>query len=417
MRSAMLAYELAERGHEVLWWTSSFDHFGKNWLSDADQKIELNKKIKVQLIHGLGYRKNISLRRIIDHKLVAAKFLNIIRNESKPQAIISSLPTLDLAYASYRYARKNRVPYIVDVRDPWPDAILNAIPVKAKKIVKLLMRNEYRKAKSLLSGTNYIVSVSDSFMNWALSYAGRDRKDTDKVFYIGYEKDGATEGNIAFDDNKELPTLGGNLFIVLYVGTITSRHHNPTILIEAARRLSNYNDIHFVIAGDGEFMGAIKERARSLDNVHLTGWLNQNQISFLLSKSAVGICPSSENSTLMTNKFFSYLSAGMPVLASYAGDIRRIIESRRVGFYYKSDDLDLFIERLLKLKTDRILYDEMSRNCRDAYEDLFESSKIYKKYADYTESVVRSDSAIESRAPKRGKDQLESPGAFQSIKD
>lgn len=388
MRSAMLAYELSERGHDVIWWTSSFDHFGKSWLSKADKKIRLNGNICVQLIRGLGYYKNISLRRIVDHKMVAAKFRKIIRNEPKPDVIISSLPTLDLAYESYKYAKKNSVPYIVDVRDPWPDAILGAVPIKATKIVKLLMCNEYRKARSLLSGTNYIVSVSNSFLNWALRYAERPRKETDKVFYIGYEKGQNLDGIDVLHGIRDLSLSGKNVFIVLYVGAITSRHHNPMILIEAAKRLRNYSDIQFVIAGDGEFMGALRECCSELDNVHLTGWLNQNQISFLLERSAIGICPSFEGSTLMTNKFFSYLSAGIPVLASYEGDIRRIIESRRVGFFYRSRDLELFIQLLLKLKTDRSLYNQMSENCRDTFKDLFESSKIYKEYANYVESLV-----------------------------
>lgn len=387
MRSVMLAYELASRGHEVLWWTSSFDHLSKSWITEIDDKIRLHENIYVQTLKGIGYKKNISLWRVIDHKLVALKFRSIAKKEKKPDCIVSSLPTIDLAYESYKYSIDATLPYIVDVRDPWPDAILDAIPKSYRHIVKPLMVNEFRKTKIIMSNTKNIVAASNTFLNWALSYASRDREYLDKVFYIGHEKKLADEYNIPAKFNNVWELIK-NKFIVIYVGAITFPNHNPMILIDAAKQLSNHKDILFIIAGDGGLMDTVKESANGLHNVLLTGWLNQEEINFLLKWSSIGVCPSTIDSTLMTNKFFAYLNEGLPILSSYGGDIKEIIESNNVGFYYKSDDIVHFTQLLLKLKNDQNMYREMSKCCKVVYEELFNSTVIYKQYAKYIEDVI-----------------------------
>ena len=74
MRTSMLADELIRRRHEVTWWTSAFDHFEKSWLFNKEKELEYEDNFRIQLLKGIGYRKNVSIRRIIDHRLIARKF-------------------------------------------------------------------------------------------------------------------------------------------------------------------------------------------------------------------------------------------------------------------------------------------------------------------------------------------------------
>ncbi|MFX0200046.1 MAG: glycosyltransferase WbuB, partial [Candidatus Hodarchaeota archaeon] len=42
LRTAYLADKLIQRGHDVLWWASAFDHFEKRWLYDNDKEVTLD---------------------------------------------------------------------------------------------------------------------------------------------------------------------------------------------------------------------------------------------------------------------------------------------------------------------------------------------------------------------------------------
>jgi hypothetical protein len=71
MSAFLLSDKLIERGHNVLWWISAFDHFKKNWIFKKDTEITLSNGVKVYALKGIGYKKNISLSRYIDHRIIS----------------------------------------------------------------------------------------------------------------------------------------------------------------------------------------------------------------------------------------------------------------------------------------------------------------------------------------------------------
>ena len=48
MRTAILVDKLIERGHFVMWWTSAFDHFSKEWRFKKDTELEIKKSLKIK---------------------------------------------------------------------------------------------------------------------------------------------------------------------------------------------------------------------------------------------------------------------------------------------------------------------------------------------------------------------------------
>ena len=74
MRNAMLADKLIEKGHAVTWWASAFNHFSKQWIRRTDTEIEIKKNLTIRVLKGSGYKKNFSISRYIDHRIIAWKF-------------------------------------------------------------------------------------------------------------------------------------------------------------------------------------------------------------------------------------------------------------------------------------------------------------------------------------------------------
>ena len=81
MRTLLLAESLAARGHEVIWWTSAFDHLRKVMLFDKDTDIPMTNAFLIKALRGCGYDSNLSARRYVDHliiKRIQVRFVYLI---------------------------------------------------------------------------------------------------------------------------------------------------------------------------------------------------------------------------------------------------------------------------------------------------------------------------------------------------
>lgn len=385
MRTALLADELTKRGHNVLWWASAFEHLTKKWVCHSDTEYVLGDNLRIFALKGIGYKRNVSLRRYIDQKILSRKFSKVISLQSQPDIIIASLPTNDLAYVASVFAQKNNIPIIVDVRDPWPEIFLENIPSFLRPIAKTLLHKDFKLTKRALGSATAIVSMMDKLLKWGLGCAGREMTWRDTVFYLGYTRDTNCNGNKKIE---EMFQKIKNKFIICFIGSF-AKYHDPSILVQCAAKLQAENGIHFVLAGDGELMSGISKNAKSLQNLTLTGWLDQSEINEVLRYSDIGICTTKHNSCFFPNKAFAYFSADLPVISAFKGDMKEMIEKYHIGKYYPPNDLARLVSCIKELYNDSTMYKVMSENVHAMFNEMFDAHKIYKRYADHIERIVQ----------------------------
>jgi glycosyltransferase involved in cell wall biosynthesis len=387
MRTAILAEKLVLKGHKVWWWTSAFDHFSKKWIMDHDAELELSNNFRIKCLKGIGYKKNFSVMRFIDHRIVAKKFKKLACQMRAPDVIIASMPPHDLAYEAATFCQIHDIPVLVDIRDPWPNIFLDQVPQSLKKIAKILLTNDFKMTGKTMESATGLIAASNPFLTWGLTYARREKTWRDRVFYLGYQKPTAQLTNPSQRFLKVIEELR-NKFVVFFVGTISNSYHNPFLLVEAAKRLSQSKNIHFVLAGDGELFDKLNTMAMNCENITVTGWLTQQEIEHFLEISNIGVCPATKKVDLPTNKAFSYLSAGLPVISAFHGEMKDIIEKYNIGCYYPPNDVDKFINCLNKLYKDKTLYVKLSNNAYNIYKEKFNAEKIYDRYARHIERIV-----------------------------
>lgn len=388
MRTALLADKLMERGHSVTWWTSAFDHIKKEWIFTSDHEEVKENGLKFIFLKGTGYKKNISLKRFLDHRMVAGKFYRKALTMEKPDIIVASLPPHDLAFQAVQYAQKNNVPVLVDVRDPWPDIFLEQLPFFLKKAARILLFKDFYMIRETMRNARGVISVTGNFMSWALNYAQRNIGKCDRVFSIGYKKPVKEDLSLVNEKFIESGKLLKDKFVVFFVGTFSRSYHNPMILLEVAEKLKKNKNIHFVIAGDGELFQEIKLASENKANVTLTGWLNRQEIEFWLKNSKAGVCPSSKPVNLPTNKAYAYLSAGLPVITAFEGELKDLVQKYKAGFYYSPGNAKELAGCIIKLYEDKPLYKMMSENAGKVYGEFFNADKIYEEYAKHIEKIA-----------------------------
>lgn len=390
-RLTMLSEKLAERGHKVVRWGSSFDHISKTMLFNEDTEIQYLPNITIKIIKGLGYKRNISIRRYLDHQVLSRKILNQAKSMPRPDVILVATPPHNVAYSVVKYANKHSIPVIVDIRDQWPDSLFEIIPKYLRPFLKALSYWEFKTLKIALSNANGLTSMQDSLLKWGLDYADRDRSWRDAVFFIGTDKL-ANKVNMSNVGEKLKKSIlqNRNKFIVVFIGTFNTLQH-PLIIVDVAERFlkEKVRNVVFILAGSGDFFKIVKEKAENLSNVILTGWLNQDEIAFLLRYSKVGICPLNKELPFFPNKAFIYLSASLPIISSTPGDLREIIEKYKIGLYYEPRDTNGLYHCIKKVVNDNKLLDEMRENIGKVFGDLFDSETIYDKFVKHIEWVVR----------------------------
>ena len=121
MRSGIIANQLEARGHKVTLWTSTFNHMEHKQRFDKSNLIKISDNFTIQFIKSIGYKKNFSLRRLIDEKYISLQFKSLLSLHKKPDVILISMPSIELGYEASKYAKKNQIPFFVDIRDLWPD--------------------------------------------------------------------------------------------------------------------------------------------------------------------------------------------------------------------------------------------------------------------------------------------------------
>ena len=115
--------------------------------------------------------------------------------------------------------------------------------------------------------------------------------------------------------------------------------------------------------------------------------MNHDEINTLLQNSHIGVCPANKDIDLFPNKAFAYFSANLPIISSFYGDLKEIIDKYQIGFFYPPNNADALVTYIKKLHEDEALYKEMSGNVRKMFNDMFDAEKIYSDYVEHIEAI------------------------------
>ncbi len=399
-RTGLLARVLSEEGHDVVWWTSSFDHFGKRQRSAADALIEAGPRYQIRLVRTPGYGSNVSVRRIVDHAVMARRFAAAASRESPPDVILCSLPTLDLCVAATAYGKRRGVPVIVDVRDLWPDVLVELMPRVLRPIGRVAVSPMRLQAKAACSRAAALTGVTQSFIGWALQLAGRPATALDRAFPMGYPSQAPDPAAVA--QAEEFWTRLGiapdsGAFTVCFLGTL-GRQFEIGPVIEAARRLERAGRrFRFVICGTGERLAHYQRMAQGCAVVLLPGWVDAAALWVLMRRSSVGIAPyvRSPNFLLnIPNKPIEYFSAGLPVLTNLQGELAGLLQEHDCGMTYEGQNVDSLVAALSEMAASPARVRQLAQNARQLYDSTFTSDRVYRDMAAHLDRVARTRSRV-----------------------
>ncbi|MBR5129114.1 MAG: glycosyltransferase family 4 protein [Firmicutes bacterium] len=367
---------LKKHGVETRIFSSSKIHnTDLNFIEDGNLYLEkLCDEVEYTFIKTSNYKGN-GLARIfsfIQFPLNTLRTLRQFYKKEKPDVIYASSPELFATGMAILFARKRKIPTIVEIRDLWPESIVEYTSISRNNpIIKILYGLErwiYTKADRIIftfeGGADYIKSKG-----WDTSSGGKI--DLDKVRYINngvdlerfeYDK----KNNIIEDEELDRK----DTFKVVYTGSVR-RVNCVWMLVEAAKKLheDGIEDVSFIIYGDGtEKEELILEcEKHGLNNVHFRSRVEKKYVASILERADLNIFvgePDSLNQYgLSLNKLFDYMASGKPILSNIKANYDNILKYN-CGVVVEDDSITPIYEGILKIKA--LSQDEYKTYCENA---------------------------------------------------
>lgn len=242
------------------------------------------------------------------------------QEHGKPDIIYaSSVHPLTLV-AGIKLAKHFGIKCICEVRDLWPESILEYSPrwKKSNPLIKLLYKGEkwiYKKADAMV----YTMEGAYDY----ITEKGWDKEiPRSKVYYINNGTDLELYDQNVRDYPTSDPDLDNeNIFKVVYCGSIR-KVNNVGKLLDIAKAVRNPK-IRFLIWGSGDQLDALKKRKETehIDNVVFKDRVEKKYIPYITSKANLNFAHNDASKMLMYgisfNKLFEYLAAGKPVLFDF----------------------------------------------------------------------------------------------------
>lgn len=395
MRAMNLANKLEALGHDVVIWSSSFNHQKKSHRKfSVAKRHKASVRICIRLIYSVGYKNHVGIKRLLDHWQLGFNLAKALRKEkNRPDIAFIGYPTIEFAYSASNWLKSNNVPFVVDVKDQWPHILSKNFPIFLRLFVDFILYRYYYMGRRILSGSDAICSMTEGFLEWAQTFCGRN-SDNDFIAPLTSFAEKVTRGD-ARPNLKYWHCLGvepNNASIrLMFVGSI-SRSFNFAPIYEAAKIAQEQGkDWQFVICGDGDYRKRVERKFSNLDNVIFPGWINRDLYADLAKMAHVALAPyhNEPNYQLnIPNKIIDALMLGKPIITPLSGEVKSLVNKYECGLIYEeSSDISLF-EKIAFLAANPIVLKAMAENSKNVYQSIFAADKVYTNMVNKLEILV-----------------------------
>lgn len=378
---------LANKGHDVTWWTTSFSHAPKKNFVDQDCEKEIDG-VRLKLMYSEGYKRNVSFARIRHNKKYAAYFAKRATRSPKPDLIIAPIPVIEAAFEAVKFGTQYRIPVLLDIRDLWPDELVDLAPKLARPVAKLLLNRAFNQMEYVCSNASGIMGVAQSSVDYGLQFAKRHQNQNDFVFPLGYSGDAVKPEQLA-NGEAWLKTLNlrKDSFKISFFGTL-GRYFDVETVIKAAREIEKEFPIDIIFGGEGSSVPGYKKLAAGLPNLMFPGWLNAGQIAAAMAVSDAGLaCYKSDAKMSLPNKPFEYMAGGLPIISSIQGELKGYLKKYNCGLTYRADSVKELVDCIRYLKNNPQQKEQMKLNSRSLLNSHFTMDKVFTNALTHFENI------------------------------
>ncbi len=325
------------------------------------------------------------LGRISNYVLFAVTASLLSFKAERPDVVVATSPQFFCGLAGMLVSRLRGAPFVLEVRDLWPESIVQLGQLRRGRLLRTLERVEtllYRSAAGIVVNTgafiDHIAARGVAPEKIELVYNG-----VDPTLFSSQPPDDALLRKHGLKDK----------YLVAYIGTLGLAHGVETLL-DAAERLRDHGDVHFLIIGDGAAREGLAAEAarRDLANVTLLGLRPRSEIpSWIASIDLLVVLLRNLDifRSVIPSKIFEFCAQERPVIVSSPrGEIRRLIEAADAARSVDAEQPEALAETILACRRAPEETAAMARRGREWVETEFVRDDLARRMLSFMLQVV-----------------------------
>lgn len=381
IRSYQMARNLVRNGHQVTMVCGSYGG-GNTGLETPFIKGKREGQVEgIDIIEfDLAYSNADGfLKRSLTFVKFAVKSIGIALRHNYDVVFATTTPlTAGIPGIFARWLR--RKPFVFEVRDLWPElpkamgVINNPVVLGAMSLLEWL---SYRSAHRCIGLSPGIV---DGIASRGVS------QERIELVPNGCDVEIFSEVGIPWRPEG----INNDQFMAVFTGT-HGQANGLDAVVAAAEVLQHRDrkDIKIALVGDGKLKPQIQEmaRAKCLDNIVFHAPVPKQKLVNLMASADIGLqilanVPAFYYGT-SPNKFFDYISAGLPVLNNYPGWLAGLIEQHDCGYAVAPDDVEAFADALEHAADNKRELKVKGLRARELAEQQFNRNDLANKWQNW----------------------------------
>jgi len=361
------AREWVNKGYEVtvLTCAPNFPH-GKVYKGYKNRIFSREEKDGIKVIRVWTYitANEGFLKRILDY-ISFAVMASFVGFWIRTDIIVATSPQFFTAVAGRWLSFFKFRPWIMEVRDLWPESIAAVGAMNEGKVYKFLEWVELRLYKS----AKKIIVVTDTFKR-KISARGIEVSKIDvhkngvilDLFKPRPKDKELMEANTQFEGKK----------VFAYIGTHGMAHGLSFILSSLHRLQESLPQAHFLFIGEGAEKENLLNQARelTLENVTFMPFVPKHEVVRYLSLMDVALVNLKKSDTFKTvipSKIFEAAALQKPILLGLEGETKGIIESFNAGTCFEPENEEDFIAQC-HIILNKQSYKDYQKGCQELAE-------------------------------------------------
>jgi glycosyltransferase involved in cell wall biosynthesis len=347
---------------------------------------------RVRRIWTPGLGKSTTVRRLGDYLtflvVATARLLSMPRQDVV--IAMTSPPFIHVAAVAHRLVHP-RTQIVFWCHDVYPDAAEEYGTIRRHGVLAGALR---RLQRWLFALTDHVVALDDAMLHRLLSQYAHGTRPAGSVIpnwepVALFPDDGSDDRWIGYD---ALELAGRD--VVLYLGNLGYGHPVGTIA-EAAQDLAADQDVAFLFVGGGVRYPELATvvRRRGLDDVALHDYVPKEVTPSVLRGSLAALISLDDGSLGIMSpcKLHGALATGRPVI--YVGppgtNVDEAIAAYGCGTSLRQGDAAGLAGAVRRLRDDRELHEEQSRNARKAFEDAYSDERTLPQFDALFDELAR----------------------------
>lgn len=345
-RHYFLAKHLIQHGHDVAIIASSFDH-------------EIRKELHLQKGHSVGYEiiggvpfvwikthpysgNNINRAwNMVEFSLKLLKPRLITHFVEPPNVVVGSSPHLFGAMGAHRLSRRFKVPFVLEIRDLWPESLVDLGSISRKHpAVRALAAMEsylYRNAQAIFVLMPGAIEYIDKFTN------------REKIHWL---PNGVEPGIVP----KATPKQEKDIFRVMYAGAHGLANGLDTV-IDTAKLIQQRglgDKIQITLIGDGPEKLRLVQRvdSESINCVQFLDLVTRHEVYKIMQTADAFIMVLLDSPVfrwgVSPNKLFDYMISTRPVLFAVNSPYNPV-KSANAGLTVPAENPEALADAIIKL--------------------------------------------------------------------